>query len=330
MSADFPDRATIRTALTMAVRAPSVHNIQPWMWRVGENSIHLYSNPSLQLPNTDPDKRDLMISCGIALNHCIVAFAALGWLAKARRFPNPADSSHLAAIELEPYPATEVDIALSAAIPRRRTDRRHYSSKPVSVADISLMGARCARAGVMLRKVESLAKLGDLVAEAAYRHAGSYEYLAELSMWSGRYASQAGVPARSTPLLDPATAIPRRAFAGPALTEPPRTTAIHDNAVVLALGTRDDDDAARLRAGEATSAVLLTATALGLASCPITEPLEIREIRDEVRADVFGASGYPQMLLRIGWPPTNAEELPATPRRPLADVVKSLDGSAFE
>jgi nitroreductase len=305
----------------MAVRAPSVHNTQPWLWRVCENSIHLYSNPDLQLPSTDPDSRDLMISCGIALNHCVVAFAALGWLAKAHRFPNPADSSHLAAIELEPYPATEVDIALAAAILRRRTDRRRYSARIVSAADVSLMGARAARAGVMLRNVESLARLSDLVAQAAYRHADSVEYLNELSIWSGRYASQAGVPARSAPRLDTATAIPRRAFAAPRLTAPPGISAADDGGVVLALGTRDDDELARLRAGEATSAVLLTATALGLASCPITEPLEINEIRDEVDADVFGTSGYPQMLLRIGWAPVSVEPLPVTPRRPLSDVV---------
>ena len=321
MSADFPEGKTIRTALTMAVRAPSVHNTQPWLWSVGENSVHLHSNPSLQLSSTDPDGRDLMISCGIALNHCVVAFAALGWLAKAHRFPNPADSSHLAAMELEPYSATEVDVALAAAILRRRTDRRRYGARPVSAADISLMGARAARAGVMLRNVESLTRLSDLVSEAAYRHTNSFAYLSELSTWSGRYASQAGVPARSAARLDPATVIPRRAFAGPALTEPPGTPPADDNAVVLALGTRDDDEVARLRAGEATSAVLLTATALGLASCPITEPLEIKEIRDEVGADVFGTSGYPQMLLRIGWAPANAEPLPATPRRPLSDVV---------
>jgi nitroreductase len=191
----------------------------------------------------------------------------------------------------------------------------------VSAADISLMGARAARAGVMLRKVESLTSLSELVTLAAYRHANSFDYLNELSMWSGRYASQAGVPARSAPRLDSATAIPRRAFAGPALTEPPGPSPADDDAVVLALGTRDDDDVARLRAGEATGAVLLTATALGLASCPITEPLEIKEIRDEVGTDVFGTSGYPQMLLRIGWAPANAEPLPATPRRPLSDVV---------
>jgi nitroreductase len=325
MSADFPDRATIRTALATAVRAPSVHNTQPWLWRVSDNSVHLYSNPGLQLPSTDPDSRDLMISCGIALNHCAVAFAALGWLTKVHRFPNPADISHLAAMELEPYPATEVDIALAGAILRRRTDRRHYSSRPVSAADISLMGARAARAGVMLRNVESLTRLSDLAAQAAFRHADSFEYLNELSMWSGRYASQAGVLARSVPRLDPATAIPRRAFAGPALTEPAKPSPADDGGVVLALGTRDDDDVARLRAGEATSAVLLTATTLGLASCPITEPLEINEIRDEVRADVFGTSGYPQMLLRIGWAPVNAEPLPATPRRPLSQVVTWSD-----
>jgi nitroreductase len=330
MSAHFPDKKTIRTALAMAVRAPSVHNTQPWLWRVGENSVHLHSNPSLQLQSTDPDGRDLMISCGIALNHCVVAFAALGWSAKVHRFPNPVNGSHLAALELKRYPATKVDIALSQAISQRRTDRRQYSSKVVSDADIALMGSRAARAGVMLRNVESLTHLGGLVAEAASRHAESFDYLNELASWSGRYASEAGVPARSAPRPDPTTAIPRRVFAGPALTEPLGAPPAGDKAVVLALGTRDDDDVARLRAGEATSMVLLTATALGLASCPITEPLEIAEIRDEVRSDVFGTSGHPQMLLRIGWAPVNAESLPETPRRPLSDVVTHVDGTAFD
>lgn len=328
MSTDFPDRATIRSALTMAVRAPSVHNTQPWLWRIAENRVDLYSNPNLQLLSADPDSRDMMVSCGIALNHFAIAFASMGWLAKTHRFPNSADHSHLAAIELEPHQATEIDTALAAAILRRRTDRRHYSSRPVSAADISLMGARAARAGVMLRNVESLTRLSGLVAQAAHRHADSFDYLSELSMWSGRYASEAGVPAHSAPRRDHAAVIPQRVFAGPVLTEPEGISPADDHAVALALGTRDDDDVARLRAGEATGAVLLTATALGLASCPITEPLEIKEIRDEVRADVFGTSGYPQMLLRIGWAPGNAEALPATPRRPLSDVVTWPDRSS--
>ena len=51
---------------------------------------------------------------------------------------------------------------------------------------------------------------------------------------------------------------------------------------------------------------------------------------DPVAEDVFGADGYPQMLLRIGWAPVNADPLPATPRRPLSDVVTWLDGSRFD
>src|ERR1700687_4485978 len=100
MNAHFPDAGTIRTVLTLASRAPSVHHTQPWRWRVGRRSPHPYPDASLQLPNTDPDGRDLILSCGAALNHCVVALAAVGWRAKVNRLPNPADPNHLAAIEL--------------------------------------------------------------------------------------------------------------------------------------------------------------------------------------------------------------------------------------
>lgn len=329
MSAHFPDIATIRSALMLAGRAPSVHNSQPWQWRVGARSLHLYANPELRLPRTDPQARDLVLSCGAALNHCQVAFAALGWQSKVHRFPHTDEPNHLAALELHRYPATEVDVELAAAIPRRRTDRRHYSSWPVPQRDITVMGARTARAGVMLRRVDALANLKQQVAAAAWRHNTDPEYLTELSAWSGRYGSTAGVPARSTPQPDPTAAIPGRSFAGPVLTQPPDASPSEDNAAVVALGTVADDRASQLRAGEATSSVMLTATAAGLASCPITEPLEIPDIRAAVGADVFGAEGYPQMLLRIGWAPVNADPLPATPRRPLEEFVTRLDGSAL-
>jgi hypothetical protein len=43
-----------------------------------------------------------------------------------------------------------------------------------------------------------------------------------------------------------------------------------------------------MRAGEAASLVLLTATALGLASCPIAEPLEVAQTRRRC-AQLFSA-----------------------------------------
>ncbi|MEW5809229.1 MAG: nitroreductase [Actinomycetota bacterium] len=91
--------------------------------------------------------------------------------------------------------------------------------------------------------------------------------------------------------------------------------------VLLVLGTDDDGDAARLRAGEAASRVLLSATALGLSSCPLTEPLRQGRDRVTLACEVFDAVKHPQMLLRIGTRPTAAPDIPAVGRRPLTETT---------
>jgi len=324
-----PDRATLDAALSLAIRAPSVHNVQPWRWKVGPASLHLYLDADRQLVHTDPDGRDAMVSCGATLNHCVVALAALGWHGKVRRFPNPVERTHLASIELQPYVAGDVDIALAAAIPRRRTDRRHFSGWPVAHADVALIGMRVARTGIVMRRMSPSTELRAALAHAVWQHATDAEYLGELTMWSGRYRSVAGVPARNTPESNPNSPVPGRLFAGPGLAQPPDAAAADDHGELLAFGTVDDDDLARLRAGEATSVAILTATSLGMATCPVTEVLEVGETRDAIRADAFDGAEFPQMLLRVGWPPVNADPLPATPRRPLSEVVCLLDGTPW-
>ena len=328
MSTSFPDVETLRSALNLAARAPSVHNSQPWFWRVGPHSLHLYQNEAMHLRHTDPDRRDVMVSCGAVLNHCVIALAAFGWQATVHRLPDPAEPDHLASLQLSRRTPTTLDVTLAAAIPQRRTDRRRYSRLPVPLADIALMSSRAARAGVRLFRIEDVSALKLLVQQAMYTHLSDDAYLRELTTWSGRHASLAGVPARNTPAPEPGARLPARVFAGATMPQPPATSS--DNAEVLALGTWADDNLARLRAGEATSTVLLTATAVGLSTCPITEPLELPRTRAAVRAEIFDGREFPQMLLRVGWPPANANPLPSTPRRPLSAVVTRLDGSPFE
>ncbi len=72
------------------------------------------------------------------------------------------------------------------------------------------------------------------------------------------------------------------------LDQPADAPAAEDNGVLLALGTADDDIGCQLRAGEAASTVMLTATVQGLASCAVSEVLEISDTREAVRGgDVF-------------------------------------------
>ncbi|KAA9160227.1 NAD(P)H nitroreductase [Amycolatopsis acidicola] len=326
MDRGLPDDFTVQAAVALAARAPSIHNTQPWQWRVGERTLHLYADPGLRLAETDPQGRDLLISCGAALHHLRIGFGVLGWRAEVHRLPNPAEPEHLAAIELHRHEPGQEEISLAAAIPRRRTDRRRHSSWPVPDGSLQLMSERAAREGTLLRVAEDATRyhLARAIFEAAQRHADDPAYRVELAAWSGRHAAPDGVPSANTPAPDDTPgALPGRPFADPALRQPPGASGEDDENVLLVLGTTSDDRLSRLRAGEATSAVLLTATALGLASCPLTEPLEIGDTWEVVRDKVIGGS-YPQMVLRIGWAPINADPLPATPRRDLADVLKPL------
>lgn len=331
MDRGLPDEHTVNTAVALAVRAPSVHNSQPWRWLLGDRSVHLYADPDRHLVETDPDGRDLLLSCGAALHHLRVGFAALGWQAEIHRLPNPAEPDHLAAVELHRHQPTPDDIAMAAAIPRRRTDRRRHTSWPVPSGHIELMMRTAAEEATVLRAVTDPRVRYDLtcaIEEASRRHAADAAYRIELAAWSGRHLSSDGVPARNTPISNNTpNALPGRTFSDPGLQQPAADPNEEEATVLLVLATASDDPMAQLRAGEATSAVLLTATRLGLASSPLTEPLEIAGVRETVRTQVTGGS-YPQMVLRVGWAAMNAEPLPATPRRELRDVLQPLDMTA--
>ena len=99
-----------------------------------------------------------------------------------------------------------------------------------------------------------------------------------------------------------------------------------DRSEIVALSTYDDSHACALGCGEALSAVLLEATMVGLATCPLTHLTELDASRDIVRA-LIGGTREPQLLIRIGRVPALAEHPPMTPRRALADVLRIIEST---
>jgi hypothetical protein len=71
-------------AAEVAGYAPSVHNTQPWRWRVTGDRMNLLADRDRQPSVADPQVRLLNISCGAALHHATVALAAEGWQANLR------------------------------------------------------------------------------------------------------------------------------------------------------------------------------------------------------------------------------------------------------
>ena len=324
-----PDETTVRAAVSLAGRAPSVHNSQPWRWEVGARSLHLYADRTRGLPATDPLGADLVISCGAALHHLRVGLAALGWRAKIHRLPNPAQSDHLAAIEFQPFELKESHVALAAAIPRRRSDRRAFSSWPAPDEILQQLVVSARAEGVDAHVVTG--KAHDELLIAIGKAAGIQEadpaYRAEIRQWSGVYpGASAGVPAANIPAgLHQYGDLRMREFAPGSLLQGSPSLLNADAGTLLVLSTSSDDDLSRLRAGEATSAVLLEATAAGLASCPLSQPLEVVETRELVRDEVLGSAACPQLVIRVGWAAFNTDPLPATPRRPVIDLLRGQE-----
>ena len=93
-----------------------------------------------------------------------------------------------------------------------------------------------------------------------------------------------------------------------------------DDATMLVLATDTDTDAMRLRAGEALSDLTLSAAALGLATCPLTEPLRDTRNRLALMCEVFDGDAHPQALIRFGRAGIG-DPLPPVERRSVAETT---------
>jgi len=119
-----PDLPTVRAALTVACRAPSVHNTQPWRWVFDGTWLFLYGDPDRRLCAADPQGRQLTISCGAALDHARQAFVSMGWFTYVTRVPDPDHPWLLAVLEFRPWDGPlNRTAARVRAIARRHSDR---------------------------------------------------------------------------------------------------------------------------------------------------------------------------------------------------------------
>lgn len=321
------DRTTARAVVALANRAPSVHNSQPWRWRLGPSSIHLFADPDRALPATDPEGRGLLISCGAALHHLRVSLLAAGSATTVHRMPDPASPQHLAAVELSPAQPTAEDLALAQAIEKRRSDRRVFSTWPVPDGLVDRLRRAATDQGAALVVLDPARQAGmaRLVEHAAVEQSLTPGLAEEVASWSGRgRGSVDGVPAANVP-GDTAAAVPVRHFAGRRMPQNELGRDESDGTVVAVLATEGDGAVERLRAGEALSAVLLAATAIGLATDPISQPLEVPATRARLAADCLPSGRSPQVLIRLGWAPISATPVPPTGRRPVDDTLEPLD-----
>jgi hypothetical protein len=144
MNPQKTERDTLLEVLDLARLAPSIHNSQPWRWRVEPRTVRLYADLRRWLPVTDQDGRDLMLSCGAALHHLRVALAASGIAARVRRLPDPDEPELLAVLALDPDALAEPGLGSVEPLGLRRTDRRRFNPWPVPAQFLDQLVQRAA------------------------------------------------------------------------------------------------------------------------------------------------------------------------------------------
>jgi len=312
-------------AIRCAALAPSSHNSQPWLFRVGGAQVDLWADRSRALPVVDPFDRELVIACGAALFQLRIALQRVGWRVQVDLLPDPHCPDHLARVLLEERdePSAETRI-LYDAIARRHTNRNPFEPRPVHPALVSQL-VRCANTeGTWLAPLEEQSKLeaAQLISEADRRQFRDPHFRRELAAWMSSAHTQRrdGLPGNVLGLNSIESAL------APMLLRTFRwkdeERAAHDrelalgSPLLLALGTWHEEPLEWLAAGQALQHLLLAATAANLEASFLNQAVEVSSFRHRLR-ELAGYAGFVQLVLRLGYGPPAA----ATPRRRLDELL---------
>jgi nitroreductase len=279
----FPRNGTmedkIAYLLRYAILAPSSHDSQLLRFSVVQNNLELRPDLRRWLREADPDRRELHISLGCALENLLIAAERFGF---GHEVVYPADGptgAPAASVTLlaEGTPSTCRPAELFEAINTRARNRGRYELRPVP-ADAAAQLRECAVDGgvglFLTDDPEIRRQVRELVVRAD-RHLANAAWRRD------------------------AAAVARTPFVG------------------LLHSTRDDRES-RIRVGQAFERLTLMAARRGLSTQPLSQIVELPEIRRSLQVLLPDRDAYPQHTFGVGY--ARAAARPA-PRRQAEAVL---------
>lgn len=304
--------------------APSTHNTQPWRFVASATEIDVFADLDRWLRVADPDKRELHLSLGCAIESLRIAadFGGLG--TSARHFPMPQDPSLVARVTLEPGGAKRDDSAadlLRPMVTRHTSHREFEPNRPLTESDGKRLAGCFASPGVALHllhdpaAIAGLARLEARADEALFARPGYREELARC-MGQGSFGTPWLLSKLGQFTLSQLPDVPLM-----------QGRLAHNDSARLAgapavglLSSAGDDPVDQVCAGEAFMRVALAAEARDIRVQPFSQMLEVAESRAEL-ARVFDLGGrVPQHLFRLGHAHPESGH---APRRPLESLLIS-------
>ncbi len=326
--------SAVTAALEVAVRAPSIHNTQPWRWRLDPDGLVLLADRERQLRVADPDGHSMLLSCGAALCLTEVGLRAAGLEIETAVLPDPDDTDLLARFRAVGAGEPDADadaVNLADAALRRRSDRRPFSRDDVTADEIDIVQRAGSDEHAWIdfpSSEDQRINLAVAVSWADQIQKHDEELRAEMGRWIRDpevHNVPDGVPAEAFPHADPdeprRTDIPLRDFEEGVTGQQLIERDVDEKPLIAVTLTEFDNPADHLAAGHAMMRLMLRAELLGLSTCPLSQAVDFAAFRTRVQG-LMGWVGYPQMMLRVGHPIAPGSALPPTPRRPVSTVFE--------
>ena len=306
----------LRFLVRYAVLAPSSHNTQPWKFRIADDRIDVFMDQSRWLKVADDDQRELHISIGCALENLLVAAEHFRLGRQTTYLPDPKNSMHAVRVKFEEkrQQPTELPADLFPMVVRH-TNHGEYDGRPIPAAVLDRLQSCCVEPGIVVlltpdetikRKVDELVVRADAIefADPAFRQ--------ELGHWIGQ-----GVFGTSW-LMSKIGKLAVTHINMGSSTAKKDSTVLMSSPVLGLISTENNERETQIKVGQVYQRLSLLAAAEGIWCQPMSQIVQVEEIKAEVAKLQPQPNLFPQHPFRLGFA---APEKHHTPRRDVHDVL---------
>jgi len=307
----------LRFLVRYAVLAPSSHNTQPWKFRISADRLDLFMDQERWLKVADDDQRELHISTGCALENLLVAAEHFGLGHQTDYLPDPKNPMHAATVRFgekrQRSPERAADLFQMMVV--RHTNHGEYDGRPIPAAVLERLQDCCVEQGIalLLTPDESIKqKVDELVVRADAVEFADPAFREELGHWIGQ-----GVFGTSWLMSKIGKLAVTYINMG-------SSTAKKDSAVLMSspvlglISSESNDRVTQIKVGQVYQRLSLLAASEGIWCQPMSQIVQVEEIKQDVAKLQSNPNLYPQHPFRLGFA---APEKHRTPRMNVEDVL---------